>query len=60
MFPAHFLILDEYRSRMVGSLAPMIFSAVLIVCLSLFLSCLVADPNQTMMEVQQADWTIAM
>src|SRR4029434_3659117 len=51
IFPARFLTLEVYRSWMVGRLAPMIFSADLTVRWSLFLSSLVADPNQTVIEV---------
>src|SRR4029434_2476044 len=51
IFPARFLTLEVYRSWMVGRLALMIFSADLIVRWSLFLSSLVADPKQTMIEV---------
>ena len=40
---------------MEGRLAPMIFSADLTVRCSLFLSCLVADPKQTVMDVQRTD-----
>ena len=39
----------------VGRLAPMIFSADLTVRWSLFLSSLVADANQTVMEVHRID-----
>src|SRR4029434_608436 len=55
IFPARFLTLEVYRSWMVGRLAPMIFSADLTVRWSLFLSSLVADPNQTMSEVPSTD-----
>ena len=55
IFPARFLTLEVYRSWMVGRLAPMIFSADLTVRWSLFLSSLVADPNQTVIEVHRTD-----
>ena len=50
IFPARFLALEVYRSWMVGRSAPIIISAVLTVHYSLFLSSLVADPNQTVMD----------
>ena len=50
-----FLTLEVYRSWMVGRLAPMIFPADLTVRWSLFLSSLVADPNQKVIEVQRKD-----
>lgn len=37
----------------------MTFSAVLTVRCNLFLSCLVADPNQTVTDMQRTDWMIA-
>ena len=55
IFPARLLTLDVYRSWMEGRLAPMIFPADLTVLWSLFLSGLVADLNQTVMEVQRTD-----
>ena len=55
IFPARFLTLEVYRSWMVGRLALMIFSADLTVRWSLFLSSLVADPNQTVIEVHRTD-----
>src|SRR4029434_1518948 len=55
IFPVRFLTLEVYRSWMVGRLAPMIFSADLTDCCSLFLSSLVADPNQTVIEVHRTD-----
>lgn len=59
MISTHFLTLDTYKSWMEGRLAPIIFSAVLIVSCYVFLSCLVADPNHTVMEVHRTDWIIA-
>src|SRR4029434_3283657 len=53
IFPARFLTLEVYRSWMVGRLAPMIFSADLTERWSCFLSSLVADPNQTVIEVHR-------
>ena len=35
--------------------APMMLSAILIVCYSLVMSCLVAAPNHTVMEVDKTD-----
>ena len=60
IFAARFLTLDRYRSWMGGRLAPIILSAALIVRCSLTLSRLVADPNQTVMEVQSTDWMMAV
>src|SRR4029434_329707 len=45
------------KSWMVGRLAPLVFSADLTVRWSLFLSSLVADPNQTVIEVHRTDST---
>ena len=56
---ALFLTLDWYRSSMVGRSAAMIFSAARIVRCSLALSRLVADPYQTVIEVQMTDWMMA-
>ena len=55
IFPARFLALEVYRSWMVGRSAPIILSADLTVRCSLFLSSLVAEPNQTVMDVQRTD-----
>ena len=56
---ALFQTLDWYRSSMVGRSAAMIFSAARIVRCSLALSRLVAEPNQTVIEVQMTDWMMA-
>lgn len=56
MFPAHFLSLHMYKYWMGGRLAPTVFSAVLIVCCKLFLSCLVAETNQTVKDVHILDY----
>ena len=45
---------------MEGRSAPIILFADLIVRCSLFLLCLVADPNQTVIEVQRTDCMIAV
>src|SRR4029434_8413531 len=55
IFPARFLTLEVYRSWMVGRLAQMSFSEDLTDRWSLFLSSLVADPNQTVIEVHRTD-----
>src|SRR4029434_4640583 len=55
IFPARFLTLEVYRSWMVGRSAPIILSADLTVRFNLFLSSLVAKPNQTVMDVQRTD-----
>ena len=55
IFPARFLALDVYRSWMVGRSAPIILSADLTVRCNLFLSSLVAEPNQTVMDEQRTD-----
>ena len=57
IFPACLLALEEYRSWMVGRSAPigLIISEDLTVRCSLFLSSLVADPNQTVMDEQRTD-----
>ncbi len=60
MFPAHFLTLEMHESRVEDRLAPVIFCAVLTVNRGLFLSCLVADPNQTAMNEQGTDWMIGI
>ena len=54
IFPARFLALDVYRSWIVGRSAPIILSADLTVR-NLFLSSLVAEPNQTVMDEQRTD-----
>src|SRR4029434_4080833 len=54
IFPARFLVLDVYRSWMVGRSAPIIISADLTVRCNLFLSSLVAKPNQTVMNEQES------
>src|SRR4029434_878228 len=54
IFPARFLALDVYRSWMVGRSAPIILSADLTVRCNLFLSSLVAEPNQTVMNEQES------
>ena len=56
---AHFLTLDQYRSWVEGRSTPMILSADLIVRFSLFLSYLMVDPSQTVMEVVRTDWMMA-
>ena len=55
IFAALFLTLDWYRSSMVGRSAAMILSAARIVRCSLARSRLVADQNQTVIEVQMTD-----
>lgn len=55
MLPARFLVLDPYKSRMKGRLAPMIHFADLTVRCSLGLSCLEAEGNQTEMAVHSTD-----
>ena len=55
-----FLTRDQYRSWKEGRLALIILSADLIVCCNLFLSCLVSDPNKTVMEVQRTEKMIAV
>lgn len=62
MLPAHFLTLDQFKSRIEGNLTPKILSEDLMVHCSLFLLCLVANPNQAVMEVmevQRTDWIMA-
>lgn len=39
---------------------PMIFSAVLILSCCMCITCLVANPNQTLMDMQRRDWMIAV
>ena len=56
MLLARFLVLDRCKSWIDGRLVPIILSADLIVRCSLCLSCLVADPNQTVTEVLGTDW----
>ena len=60
IFLARFLTRDRYRSWMEGRSVPMILSAALTVLCSLSLSCLVEDPNQTVIDVVRTDWTIAV
>lgn len=47
---------------MEGRLAPVIFFAVLTVLCTLLLTCLMADPHQTLMDEQRTDeyWIIAV
>ncbi len=55
IIPALLLILDEYSSWRVGRVVPMIRSAVRTTLRSLLRSDLVAELNQTVIEVQKTD-----
>ncbi len=58
ILPALLLTLDEYSSWRVGRVVPMIRSAVTTLC-SLLRSDLVAELNQTVIEVQRMDSMMA-
>lgn len=60
MSPASPLILDQYRSWTEGRPALIILSADRIVLCSLCLPCFVADPNQTVMDLQRTDLMTAV
>ncbi len=55
IFPALLLILDKYSSWRVGRVVQMIFSAVRTTLRSLLRSDLVAELNQTVIDVQRTD-----
>ncbi len=55
MFPALLLTLDKYSSWRMGRVVPMIRSAVRTTLRSLLWSYLVAEPNQTVIDVQRTD-----
>ncbi len=55
MFPALLLTLDKYSSWRVGRVVPMILSAVRTTLRSLLRSDLVAELNQTVIDVQRTD-----
>ena len=59
ILPARFLALAVYSSSMEGRLQPITFSADRTIR-SLQVSCLVAEPNQTMMEKVRTDSTMAV
>ncbi len=59
ILPALLLTLDEYSSWRVGRIVPMIRSAVRITHCSLLRSDLVAELNQTVIEVQRTDSMMA-
>ncbi|MED6246953.1 hypothetical protein ATANTOWER_026808 [Ataeniobius toweri] len=55
MLAAFFLTLDLYKSWMERGSAPIILSADLIVCCSLYLSCFVDESNCTLMDEHRTD-----
>ncbi len=59
ILPALFLTLDEYSSWRVGRVVPMIRAAVWTTLCSLLMSDFVAELNQTVIDVQRTDSTMA-
>ncbi len=59
ILPAFLLTLDKYSSWRLGSVVPMIHSAVRTTLRSLLKSDLVAEMNQTVIDVQRTDSMMA-